>query len=216
MESGPVCVCVWSGRGIWCMRWQLSPSPTHTQQTVSHHRLVPPPPHSCASMAGFQSVIEDDRVCPRQVDAHAARACRQDEDKDLGVGIEALHQDLALLRLGGAIQPARGGRRGGRGGAGAALVPGTAQAPLASTAPLPQTLHEPHQALSRHSPGTPRTSRCLALPCSCGPTMTHGPHGLSRPSWTSWISWTSCTSRTSWTILVTVGTINCLRPVIPA
>lgn len=39
-------------------------------------------------------VIEDDCVSSSQVHAHAPAACGQDEHKDLGVAVEALHQDL--------------------------------------------------------------------------------------------------------------------------
>ena len=51
------------------------------------------------------AVVEDDRVRPRQVDAHAAGARAQDEAEVLGVIVEALHEQLAHLHLGGAVQP---------------------------------------------------------------------------------------------------------------
>ena len=49
-------------------------------------------------------VVEDDGVGAGEVHADAAAARGQDEDEELGVGVVALHQDLALLRLGGAVQ----------------------------------------------------------------------------------------------------------------
>ena len=45
------------------------------------------------------TVVKDDRVTASQVHAHSTAARGQDEDKDLWIGVEALHQDLALLRL---------------------------------------------------------------------------------------------------------------------
>ena len=39
-------------------------------------------------------IIEDDGVSTRQVHAHATTPCRQDEDEDLWIGVETLHQDL--------------------------------------------------------------------------------------------------------------------------
>ncbi len=51
------------------------------------------------------AVVEDDRVRARQVDAHAAGARAEDEAEVLGVVVEALHEQLAHLHLGGAVQP---------------------------------------------------------------------------------------------------------------
>ena len=39
-------------------------------------------------------VVEDDCVSSSQVHAYAAAASGQDEDKNLGIAVEALHQDL--------------------------------------------------------------------------------------------------------------------------
>ena len=40
------------------------------------------------------AVVKDDSVGARQVHPHAPRACTEDEDKDLRVAIEALHEYL--------------------------------------------------------------------------------------------------------------------------
>ena len=37
-------------------------------------------------------VVEDDRICTRQIDAEPSGARRQDEDEDLGVHIVPVHQ----------------------------------------------------------------------------------------------------------------------------
>ena len=49
-------------------------------------------------------VVEDDGVGAREVHADAAGARGKDEDEELGVGVEALHEDLALLGLRCAVQ----------------------------------------------------------------------------------------------------------------
>ena len=51
------------------------------------------------------AIVEDDGVGAGEVDAQAAAARRQDEDEDALVCVEALHQQLPLLHLGGAVQP---------------------------------------------------------------------------------------------------------------
>jgi len=49
-------------------------------------------------------VVEDDSVGAGQVDADAARARAQYEHEDLLVVVEALHEHLALLDGGGAVE----------------------------------------------------------------------------------------------------------------
>ncbi len=49
-------------------------------------------------------VIEDDSVSAREIHADTAAARGQDENEELGVGVVALHQNLALLGLGGPVQ----------------------------------------------------------------------------------------------------------------
>ena len=51
------------------------------------------------------AVVEDDCVGARQVDPNAPRACREDEDKDARVDIEALHEGLTLLYARCTVQP---------------------------------------------------------------------------------------------------------------
>ena len=49
-------------------------------------------------------VVEDHGVGARQVDAQPARARREDEDEDLGVQVEPIHELLPLVHLGRAVQ----------------------------------------------------------------------------------------------------------------
>ena len=51
------------------------------------------------------AVVEDDRVRARQVDAHPAGARAENEAEVLGAVVEALHEGLAHLHLGGPVQP---------------------------------------------------------------------------------------------------------------
>ena len=44
-------------------------------------------------------VIKDDSVGPSEIHSNASRPRREDEDEDLRVRVETLHQDLALLGL---------------------------------------------------------------------------------------------------------------------
>ncbi len=49
-------------------------------------------------------VIENDRVCARQVDAHATRSRGEDKEEEARVRVEALGQALPLFDLGAAIE----------------------------------------------------------------------------------------------------------------
>lgn len=49
-------------------------------------------------------VIENDSICPSQVDAYSSTSGAQNEEKNFGGGVELLHEDLPLFWLSGPIQ----------------------------------------------------------------------------------------------------------------
>ena len=59
-------------------------------------------------------VIENDRVCARQVDAHATRARREDKEEEARVRVKALGQALPLFDLGAAIETQVPEEKGGK------------------------------------------------------------------------------------------------------
>lgn len=85
--------------------WHVHISKTSTSNTLTSSTRSPTHLRLLVHSGIPVRVIEDDTVCPGQVDAHATAASAKYERKVLRGRIEARHERLALGRFRAAVQP---------------------------------------------------------------------------------------------------------------